>query len=91
MLNRYQQECNIVARVSADNFIAMISFEDESQLIDHVVAINERFQMMQKANNINCNIIVTSGACVVQSSKEDIMTYIDNANIARKSVKGSSM
>ncbi len=90
MLNRYNRDNSLVARVSSDNFISMLPYTNDSALTDRVVAVNERFQLMQKAKNINCNFVVISGVCVINSVEEDIMTFIDNANIARKSVKGNS-
>lgn len=81
-------EC--VARVSADIFIGLILFQDEKHLKDSVKQINESFIQQQREKNMNFNIVLVSGACVIDPYECDITKAIDNANIARKRVKGSN-
>lgn len=90
LLRMSRQKDSFVARVSADNFIAMISYDDVSSLQECVLTINEQFYGIQKEKTANCNCFIISGVCLIEPNDENIMIAIDNANIARKSVKGSS-
>lgn len=76
----------IAARISADNFMTLFLFKDEESLIKRVECLNERFRNEQKLKNRNLNIYIISGICVINKNI-DISTGIDNANIARKSIK----
>lgn len=78
----------LAARISADNFMLLVKFKDEDSLMKRVDSVNEKFRQGQKLKNRNLNIIIISGVCVIQDNI-DISTAIDNANIARKSIKSS--
>jgi diguanylate cyclase (GGDEF)-like protein len=77
-----------VSRVSEDNFLAVLQYEEEESFKNHIFQINERFHSTQKAKYPGTKFIVVSGVSLVDSS-EDITVAIDNANIARKSIKGN--
>lgn len=75
-----------VARISEDNFIAVTKFYNEEKLLSHIMNVNERFNMEQKAKYPGTKFIIASGVSLVDM-EEDISNTIDNANIARKSIK----
>lgn len=75
-----------VARVSEDNFIAVTRFYSEEVLLDHIMDVNERFNLAQKAKYPGTKFIVASGVSLIDNG-EDISVAIDNANVARKSIK----
>jgi len=77
-----------VARSSEDNFIAVIPYFEEVILKNHILSVNEQFNTMQKAKYPGNKFIIVSGISLIDSS-QDITVAIDNANIARKSVKDS--
>lgn len=83
MLNR------AVCRVSSDNFMALMPYYGKEMLCDRVFCVNEQFGREQKSKNPGNNLVIISGAAVI-NPKEDVMVAIDNANLARKSVKGAS-
>lgn len=79
----------VAARITADNFMALLKYTEEESLMQRVESINEKFTRIQRKKNGNLNLVVISGVCVI-SEEIDFMTAIDNANIARKSIKTSS-
>lgn len=79
----------IVARISADNFMALVEYQNEERLIQRVESMNEKFAKEWRAKKINLNVVIISGACIINQN-DDILSAIDNANIARKNVKTSS-
>ncbi|MSS64445.1 bifunctional diguanylate cyclase/phosphodiesterase [Velocimicrobium porci] len=90
MANRELTPESLLARVSADNFVCLVPFNDERKLTDRVKEFSHRFSQMQKKKNIIFNLVLISGICVLETGYEDISTAIDNANIARKYIKESS-
>lgn len=79
-----------LCRRSEDNFLAVVKNCEEEVLKKSVLSINEQFNMIQKTKYPANKFVIISGISVIDSSK-DISVAIDNANNARKSVKGSLM
>lgn len=77
------------ARVSSDKFVAIRKLNDIEHAKNSVLFVNKQFAMNQKMNNILCNVVIVSGGSIVNAG-DDITNAIDNANLARKSGKGSS-
>ncbi len=77
-----------LARVSEDNFLAVLPLEEEELLKNQVIALNEQFNIMQRAKYPGNKFLVASGVSLIDPS-EDITVAIDNANVARKSIKNS--
>lgn len=77
-----------VARVSEDNFLVVLQFDEEESFKSHILEVNEKFHSMQKAKYPGTKFIVVSGVSLIDS-EEDITVAIDNANIAKKSIKGN--
>lgn len=75
-----------LARISEDNFVVIYKFTNEDALKNHILKLNEQFNVAQKAKYPGNKFIIASGASLMNAS-EDITTAIDNANIARKSIK----
>jgi len=81
----------LCARTSADNFITLIPFDDDENLKEMIIKNVEDFLADQKSKNITYNIGISIGVYVLKKNETDIMGAIDNANIARKKVKNSTM
>lgn len=77
-----------VARVSEDNFLAVIRYNGEEELKNYIITMNEQYNAMQKAKYPCNKFVIVSGVSVIDAS-EDVTVAIDNANIARKSIKDS--
>ncbi|MGB8455844.1 MAG: EAL domain-containing protein [Anaerocolumna sp.] len=77
-----------ISRISEDNFLSVVPLEDEEALRNYILAINEQFNTMQRAKFPGNKFIVASGVSLIDAS-EDITIAIDNANVARKSIKNS--
>ncbi|WMJ87334.1 bifunctional diguanylate cyclase/phosphodiesterase [Anaerocolumna sp. MB42-C2] len=78
-----------VARISEDNFLAACPLIDEKVLKDNILLLNEQFNIKQRSKYPGNKFIIASGVSVIDPA-EDISVAIDNANVARKSIKNSS-
>ncbi len=78
-----------VSRISEDNFLIVSPLVDEKVLTDNILLMNEQFNIQQRAKYPGTKFIVASGVSVIDPA-EDISVAIDNANVARKSIKNSS-
>lgn len=78
-----------IARISDDNFAVCLSYQNEKEIIDFIQSIYAKFNQIQKSKYPSTKFIVASGISLV-NSKEDITVAIDNANIARKTIKNAS-
>lgn len=81
----------ICARASADNFITLLPYEDKEQLKEHVIEKMDTFVEEQNRKNIAFNMGISAGIYMLKDNERDFMAAIDNANIARKLVKNSSV
>lgn len=81
----------ICARASADNFVTLLPYQTKEQLKQHIESFMNGFCEEQKSENMVMNIGISAGVYMIPSDEKDIMSAIDNANIARKLVKNSSM
>ncbi|MCR5607810.1 MAG: EAL domain-containing protein [Lachnospiraceae bacterium] len=77
----------IACRVASDNFMALLEYKNEQEIIDYVKNSSLEFEKMEQQKNPNYKIKICAGACVVDSNLGDVMIPIDNANIARKHAK----
>ncbi len=87
-LKENQKQNTGLARSSEDNFLAVVKYNDEEELKAHILEVNEQFNVNERMKYPAHNFIITSGVSIIEPSK-DISIAIDNANIARKSVKNS--
>lgn len=83
-------EDGILGRVGADNFVALIPFTDRKSVEEGVLSFSREFHDSQKKKHIAVNLVVVSGIYVMGTADFNISTALDNANAARKSIKGSS-
>lgn len=77
------------ARIGEDNFLMVIpyeEYEEEGKLKQYINDMFEQFNIVQRQKFPGYKFIFTSGASIL-SINEDITVAIDNANIARKSLK----
>jgi diguanylate cyclase (GGDEF)-like protein len=88
LLSETITEHELVARISQDNFLALIGYHNVNELTDWVNSINEQFNLQQKEKYPGIKINIVSGVAIVNNF-EEITVTIDNANIARKSIKDS--
>lgn len=73
-------------RISEDNFLMVITYEEEMKLKNYINNMFEQFNVVQRVKFPGYKFIFTSGASILYPN-EDITIAIDNANIARKSLK----
>lgn len=90
LLNEAIIEGGIAARVSSNNFVVLTTYRNAIGLKDCILYYNNRFHSQQKSKNVNCNVSIVTGI-YLNPDVNDIMVSIDNANIARKMAKSSSV
>lgn len=78
-----------VCRISGDYFLTAVPFTDETSIRNNILSMNEQFNIMQKAKYPGYKFVVTSGVALLDNTA-DITVAIDNANMARKSIKNRS-
>lgn len=81
-----EHEC--IARIGEDNFIILVPYYNEEELKKTVLETNEQFNNIQKAKYPGYKFTITSGISIIDRN-EELSVTIDNANIARKSLKNS--
>jgi len=82
------QEYECLARISEDNFLVLMRYDSIKELRKRILTVNEQFNSIEKIKYPGNKFIIISGAAKINDVK-DINTVIENANIARKSVKDS--
>lgn len=76
----------LTGRVSSDNFLLLMTYVSDQQIRDNLSKLNENFINKIKYCSIGKSIYIVSGVARI-SYGQDVMATIDNANIARKSIK----
>lgn len=87
MLHSVNKRNVCCARLTNDNFIALIPYENISDLQLHVSTCNMYINLQLRRKYPNMEIYINSGIALVKKEENSIIHAIDNANIARKSVK----
>ena len=82
--------CVAGCRIYSDYFVSLYRAKDREKLIDKIGERNRKFSEMQKKKYPLSNIQISCGLYFMRAADEDINTAIDNANLARRSVKGST-
>lgn len=77
-----------VARVSEDNFVAIMRYSNKEEIMKLIIHGNEKFNLLQKAKHPGIKLVIVSGVSILQD-EDDITLAVDNANIARKSIKNN--
>ncbi|MEG0378814.1 MAG: GGDEF and EAL domain-containing protein, partial [Eubacterium sp.] len=79
----------ICARITGDVFVALVKWADmptlEARIKAFMVIINERMESLAKGLRLNFQF----GVYPINNGEQDIGKIMDNADIARKSIKGS--
>lgn len=78
-----------MGRVSADNFVLLMTYVSQEQIRENLVRLNESFLKKIKFCSIGKSTFIISGVALIKYG-QDVMSAIDNANIARKSIKKSA-
>lgn len=76
----------LMGRVSADNFLLLMTYINEEQVVSNLKRLNQEFMNKIKYCNMGENSYLVSGICMIKDG-DDVMKAIENANIARKKVK----
>lgn len=87
---KIQSESGIqYARVTGDKFLAMHEVEDIEVLKKQVLSYSEEFVQEVSLRYVQCRLAVTGGIAEIDQELESFAMNVDNADIARKSVKQS--
>ncbi|MDE7425293.1 MAG: EAL domain-containing protein [Lachnospiraceae bacterium] len=82
------EDVTLVGRVSADNFVILMPYKNDEQIKMILKKLNEQFTERIKSCSLGKSVYLISGVANI-SHGQDVMAVIDNANIARKSIKES--
>lgn len=77
------------ARISADQFVALLRLTNPSALSARLMRLNEAINNTLAIDYGISRVSLISGVCFCESEETDLAYLIDCANEARKSVKGS--
>lgn len=78
------------SRIYSDFFITLCKGKDREDIIKTYSERNSRFNKSQKEKYPLSDIQVACGIYFVRSADDDMPIAIDNANLARRSIKGTS-
>lgn len=79
----------LMGRLSADNFVLLMSYESQEQVRKNLLRLNDSFLEKVKYTSVGKSTFIISGVSLVHYG-QDIMAAMDNANIARKNIKKHS-
>lgn len=80
----------IGCRIYSDYFVSLYRAKDRETMIREIGRRNETFTDKQKKKYPMSDIQISCGLYFLKSADEDMNIAIDNANLARRSIKGSS-
>ncbi len=81
----------ISCRLYSDLFITFLWDTDKDTIIQNVVHTSAAFAKQQKELYTSCNIRMSTGIYFIENKSENMEVAIENANIARKGMKGSNL
>lgn len=79
----------LFARISADNFVSLLKYNERDAFIARLRRFNEQINSIRKNERESFKITLTSGVYIIQPEDKEISNVIDCANEARKTIKGS--
>lgn len=79
----------IFARISADNFLALIEFADRNEFNQRLLKFEKVITEIEENIAKNYRVIVVGGICLIKPKEVNVEDIINKANLARKSIKGS--
>lgn len=87
----FQNNKNMIScRLYSDLFVSLIWGSDKDSILKSIVDDSVDFSRKQKEIYVSCNIGLTIGIYFLKHRRENLENAIENANLARKSIKGSS-
>jgi diguanylate cyclase (GGDEF)-like protein/PAS domain S-box-containing protein len=81
----------ISCRLYSDLFVTLIWGASKEEIIDIVSRASVEFSSQQREIYTSCNLRLSTGLYFMDDVEENLDTAIENANIARKSIKGSTV
>ncbi|MCI9083111.1 MAG: diguanylate cyclase [Lachnospiraceae bacterium] len=81
----------ISCRLYSDLFVTLIWGENKDTILNIVAGANMEFSRQQREIYTSCNLRLSTGIYFIDQQDEDLNIAIENANIARKSIKGSNL
>lgn len=78
------------SRVSSDNIVVLCKIPVKltiDELLSEVLNARREFAAFQKETYADSNLVINTGIYVYDKNQEDIVTAVDNANLARKKAK----
>ena len=90
MMKRERDIVKEATRISADNFVFLITYDMKDTVVEQICMLNEEFSDQCYQERMGVRLILSSGVAFLDEDTS-IMSAIDNANTARKSVKGNSL
>lgn len=79
----------LVCRYYADRFLVFLSYESEESMAARLSSFEHSLEELQGSNQQSYSLLVSAGIYYIAEGETDIISIIDKANIARKTVKGS--
>lgn len=80
----------ISCRLYSDLFVTLIWGKDKEEITRIVTRASIEFSNQQKEIYTSCNLRLSTGLYFIDDLEENLDMAIENANIARKSIKGST-
>lgn len=80
----------ISCRLYSDLFVTLIWGADKEEIVKIVTRASVEFSKQQREVYTSCNLRLSTGLYFIDDVEENLDTAIENANIARKSIKGST-
>lgn len=77
-------------RIYSDYFVSLYRASNRNEVINEISKNNMKFTLAQKDKYPHSNLTVSSGVYFITSAGEDMTAAIDNANLARRSIKGTN-
>lgn len=90
MMKREHDIVKEATRLSADNFVFLITYDTKDTVAEQICMLSEEFSGQCYQERMGVRLILSSGVAFLDEDTS-IMSAIDNANTARKSVKANSL
>lgn len=85
----YLYKDELICRCSADKFIILLEYKNIETLKNRLNDFNKKFIEIKKLYFNNIKISLIAGIYLIKSNDKSLMSIIDKANVARKTIKGS--
>lgn len=89
-IRQFLAEGSIYGRVSADKFVILMPCAQEDVLMEEILCFSDQFHNYEREKYVAANLVLVSGVAFLEEGDRDISRAIDNANTARKYMKGTS-